>query len=196
MTTRTGARASPVVRACPCAMDKFMDVLGDLPSDSSLTSSDEEDEGGRKNLASSKPKEVTYEDLVKRSYGSAVAAIDEDARRRRDDAKKASAAAKDDDDGKGKKRHDAGHRVRFRRRRPRAHPKQLWQLGVTRQQAGEARGRVLGGRGGEAGGARAHMGRATIRRAQNGARTQDASRGKVRLVATRQEERHGLKEDA
>ena len=96
---------------CPCAMDKFMDVLGDLPSDSSLTSSDEEDEGGRKNLASSKPvkaKEVTYEDLVKRSYGSAVAAIDEDARRRRDDAKKASAAAKDDDDGKGKKRHTRG----------------------------------------------------------------------------------------
>ena len=108
MTTRTGARASPVVRACPCAMDKFMDVLGDLPSDSSLTSSDEEDEGGRKNLASSKPKEVTYEDLVKRSYGSAVAAIDEDARRRRDDAKKASAAAKDDDDGKGKKRREQG----------------------------------------------------------------------------------------
>lgn len=93
---------------CPCAMDKFMDVLGDLPSDSSLTSSDEEDEGGRKNLASSKPKEVTYEDLVKRSYGSAVAAIDEDARRRRDDAKKASAAAKDDDDGKGKKRREQG----------------------------------------------------------------------------------------
>jgi len=90
-------------------MDKFMDVLGDLPSDSSLTSSDEEDEGeGGKNLASSKPKEVTYEDLVKRSYGSAVAAIDEDARRRRDDAKKASAAAKDDDDGKGKKRHTRG----------------------------------------------------------------------------------------
>jgi hypothetical protein len=89
-------------------MDKFMDVLGDLPSDSSLTSSDEEDEGGRKNLASSKPKEVTYEDLVKRSYGSAVAAIDEDARRRRDDAKKASAAAKDGDDGKGKKRHTRG----------------------------------------------------------------------------------------
>lgn len=108
MTTRTGARASPVVRACPCAMDKFMDVLGDLPSDSSLTSSDEEDEGGRKNLASSKPKEVTYEDLVKRSYGSAVAAIDEDARQRRDDAKKASAAAKDDDDGKGKKRREQG----------------------------------------------------------------------------------------
>ena len=111
MTTRTGARASPVVRVCPRAMDKFMDVLGDLPSDSSLTSSDEEDEGGRKNLASSKPvkaKEVTYEDLVKRSYGSAVAAIDEDARRRRDDAKKASAAAKDDDDGKGKKRHTRG----------------------------------------------------------------------------------------
>ena len=96
------------MRACPCAMDKFMDVLGDLPSDSSLTSSDEEDEGGRKNLASSKPKEVTYEDLVKRSYGSAVAAIDEDARRRRDDAKKASAAAKDDDDGKGKKRREQG----------------------------------------------------------------------------------------
>ena len=97
---------------CPCAMDKFMDVLGDLPSDSSLTSSDEEDEGeGGKNLASSKPakaKEVTYEDLVKRSYGSAVAAIDEDARQRRDDAKKASAAAKDDDDGKGKKRHTRG----------------------------------------------------------------------------------------
>ena len=96
---------------CPCAMDKFMDVLGDLPSDSSLTSSDEEDEGGRKNLASSKPvkaKEVTYEDLVKRSYGSAVAAIDEDARRRRDDAKKASAAAKDGDDGKGKKRREQG----------------------------------------------------------------------------------------
>ena len=108
MTTRTGARASPVVRACPCAMDKFMDVLGDLPSDSSLTSSYEEDEGGRKNLASSKAKEVTYEDLVKRSYGSAVAAIDEDARQRRDDAKKASAAAKDDDDGKGKKRHTRG----------------------------------------------------------------------------------------
>ena len=112
MTTRTGARASPVVRACPCAMDKFMDVLGDLPSDSSLTSSDEEDEReGGKNLASSKPvkaKEVTYEDLVKRSYGSAVAAIDEDARQRRDDAKKASAAAKDDDDGKGKKRREQG----------------------------------------------------------------------------------------
>ena len=93
-------------------MDKFMDVLGDLPSDSFLTSSDEEDEGeGGKNLASSKPvkaKEVTYEDLVKRSYGSAVAAIDEDARRRRDDAKKASAAAKDDDDGKGKKRREQG----------------------------------------------------------------------------------------
>ena len=93
-------------------MDKFMDVLGDLPSDSSLTSSDEEDEReGGKNLASSKPvkaKEVTYEDLVKRSYGSAVAAIDEDARQRRDDAKKASAAAKDDDDGKGKKRHTRG----------------------------------------------------------------------------------------
>ena len=112
MTTRTGARASPVVCACPRAMDKFMDVLGDLPSDSSLTSSDEEDEReGGKNLASSKPvkaKEVTYEDLVKRSYGSAVAAIDEDARQRRDDAKKASAAAKDDDDGKGKKRHTRG----------------------------------------------------------------------------------------
>ena len=112
MTTRTGARASPVVCACPRAMDKFMDVLGDLPSDSSLTSSDEEDEReGGKNLASSKPvkaKEVTYEDLVKRSYGSAVAAIDEDARRRRDDAKKASAAAKDDDDGKGKKRREQG----------------------------------------------------------------------------------------
>ncbi|MDA9080490.1 hypothetical protein N9M16_03590 [Candidatus Dependentiae bacterium] len=108
MTTRTGARASPVVRVCPRAMDKFMDVLGDLPSDSSLTSSDEEDEGGRKNLASSKAKEVTYEDLVKRSYGSAVAAIDEDARRRRDDAKKASAAAKDGDDGKGKKRREQG----------------------------------------------------------------------------------------
>ena len=93
-------------------MDKFMDVLGDLPSDSSLTSSDEEDEReGGKNLASSKPvkaKEVTYEDLVKRSYGSAVAAIDEDARQRRDDAKKASAAAKDGDDGKGKKRHTRG----------------------------------------------------------------------------------------
>lgn len=112
MTTRTGARASPVVCACPRAMDKFMDVLGDLPSDSSLTSSDEEDEReGGKNLASSKPvkaKEVTYEDLVKRSYGSAVAAIDEDARQRRDDAKKASAAAKDDDDGKGKKRREQG----------------------------------------------------------------------------------------
>lgn len=106
----TDRRASEFSRAwlCPCAMDKFMDVLGDLPSDSSLTSSDEEDEGGRKNLASSKPKEVTYEDLVKRSYGSAVAAIDEDARRRRDDAKKASAAAKDDDDGKGKKRREQG----------------------------------------------------------------------------------------
>ena len=89
-----------------------MDVLGDLPSDSSLTSSDEEDEReGGKNLASSKPvkaKEVTYEDLVKRSYGSAVAAIDEDTRQRRDDAKKASAAAKDGDDGKGKKRHTRG----------------------------------------------------------------------------------------
>ena len=75
--------------------DKTWDVLGDLPSDASATSSDEDDDGdrgdgsrggSRADLAALEPRrvrEVTYEDLVRRSYGGVVAAMDEDARRRR-----------------------------------------------------------------------------------------------------------------
>lgn len=83
--------------------DKTWDVLGDLPSDASATSSDEDDDGSRgKSRAdlADPAREVTYEDLVRRSYGGVVAAMDEDARRRREEQAEASAAAKDDE-GKG-----------------------------------------------------------------------------------------------
>ena len=85
--------------------DKTWDVLGDLPSDASATSSDEDDDERRGDgsrggdLAAPKPRqarEVTYEDLVQRSYGGVVAAMDEDARRRMEEQAEASAAAKDD----------------------------------------------------------------------------------------------------
>ena len=85
--------------------DKTWDVLGDLPSDASATSSDEDDDERRGDgsrggdLAAPKPRqarEITYEDLVQRSYGGVVAAMDEDARRRMEEQAEASAAAKDD----------------------------------------------------------------------------------------------------
>ena len=100
--------------------DKTWDVLGDLPSDASATSSDEDDDGDRgdgsrggsrgADLAAPEPRrvrEVTYEDLVRRSYGGVVAAMDEDARRRRGEEAEASAAAKDDEgEGTRGKRRD------------------------------------------------------------------------------------------
>jgi len=82
--------------------DKTWDVLGDLPSDASATSSDEDDDGsrGKSRADLAAPREVTYEDLVRRSYGGVVASMDEDARRRGEEEAEASAAAKDDE-GKG-----------------------------------------------------------------------------------------------
>ena len=110
--------------------DKTWDVLGDLPSDASATSSDEDDDGDRGDgsrggprggdLAAPEPRQADREITsrrpvhLRRSYSIVVAAMDEDARRRRGSSTSSTSAAAKDDEGDRVQREEA-RRARGRR---------------------------------------------------------------------------------